>query len=111
MAAKHLSRVERRNPINSYHKITFEELKKQVPGFDWEAFYNAVGINGIKELNLAHPEAIKEAIAVINETPMDELIAYLQWRAMRSTSNELSDDIEAETFAFYGTVLSGKKVH
>ena len=110
IAAKHLSRVERRNPINSYHKITFEELKKQTPGFDWDAFYNALGINSITELNLAHPEAIKEAVAVINDTPMDELVAYLQWRAMRSTSNELSDDIEAETFAFYGTVLSGKKV-
>ena len=41
IAAKHLSRVERRNPLNSYHKVTFEELNKQVPGFDWSAFYNA----------------------------------------------------------------------
>lgn len=110
IAAKHLSRVERRNPLNSYHKITFDELNRQIPGFDWSAFYNALGINGIKEVNLAHPEAIKEAVAIINDTPMEELIAYLQWRAMRSTSNELSDEIEAETFAFYGTVISGKKV-
>ena len=110
MAAKHLSRVERRNPINSYHKMSFDELKKEIPGFDWERFYSALGINGIETVNLAHPEAIKEAVAVINEVPMNELVAYLQWRAMRSTSNELSDDIEAETFAFYGTVISGKKV-
>ena len=110
MAAKHISRVERRNPLNSYHKISFEELKKEIPGFNWEAFYNELGIKGIKDINLAHPEAIKEAVAVINDAPMNELIAYLQWRAMRSTSNELSDDIEAETFAFYGTVISGKKV-
>ena len=110
IAAKHLSRVERRNPLNSYHKITFDELNRQIPGFDWSAFYNALGINGIKEVNLAHPEAIKEAVAIINNAPMEELIAYLQWRAMRSTSNELSDEIEAETFAFYGTVISGKKV-
>ena len=110
IAAKHLSRVERRNPLNSYHKITFDELNRQIPGFDWSAFYNALGINGIKEVNLAHPEAIKEAVAIINDAPMEELIAYLQWRAMRSTSNELSDEIEAETFAFYGTVISGKKV-
>ena len=110
IAAKHLSRVERRNPLNSYHKITFDELNRQIPGFDWSAFYHALGINGIKEVNLAHPEAIKEAVAIINDAPMEELIAYLQWRAMRSTSNELSDEIEAETFAFYGTVISGKKV-
>ena len=110
IAAKHLSRVERRNPLNSYHKITYSELKEQIPGFDWDTFYALLGINGIEHINLAHPDAVKEAVAVINETPMNELVAYLQWRVMRSTASELSDDIEAESFAFYGTVLSGKKV-
>lgn len=109
IAAKHLSRVERRNPLNSYHKMSYIELKNEIPGFDWDTFYSTLGINGIEEVNLAHPEAIKEAVAIIESLPMNEITAYLQWRAIRSTSNELSDAIEAETFAFYGTVLSGKK--
>ena len=110
IAAKHLSRVERRNPLNSYHKMSYNELKQTVPGIDWDTYYNILGINGIEQINLAHPEAIKEVAAIIKETPMDDLKAYLEWRIIRSTSNELTDDIEAETFAFYGTVLSGKKV-
>ncbi len=109
IAAKHLSRVERRNPLNSYHKMSYDELKKAVPGIDWDTYYNILGIEGIEHINLAHPEAIKEVAAIIKDTPMDDLKAYLEWRIIRSTSNELTDDIEAESFAFYGTVLSGKK--
>lgn len=110
LAAKHLSRVERRNPLNSYHKITFDELKKEIPGIDWANYFSILGINGIEVVNLAHPEAIKEVAAIIKESSLDNLKAYIEWKVIRSTSNELTDAIEAETFAFYGTVLSGKKV-
>ena len=110
LAAKHLSRVERRNPMNSYHKITYSELKKTIPTIDWDTYYSILGINGIEVLNLAHPEAIKEVAAIIKEMPLNDIKSYLEWRIIHSTSNELSDAIEEETFAFYGTVLSGKKV-
>ena len=110
LAAKHLSRVERRNPLNSYHKMSYAEMKKQVPSIDWDTFYSLLGINGIKDVNLAHPEAVKEAANIIDKMPLEKLIAYLQWRVIRSTANELTDAIEAESFAFYGTVISGKKV-
>ena len=110
IAAKHLSRVERRNPLNSYHKMSYAELKSTIPGINWDEYYSILGINGIEMLNLAHPEAVKEVAAIINEMPLESLKSYLQWRIVRSTSNELTDAIEEETFAFYGTVLSGKKV-
>ena len=110
IAAKHLSRVERRNPLNSYHKMSYAELKNTIPGINWDEYYSILGINGIEMLNLAHPEAVKEVAAIINEMPLESLKSYLQWRIVRSTSNELTDAIEEETFAFYGTVLSGKKV-
>ena len=110
LAAKHLSRVERRNPLNSYHKMSYAEMKKQIPSIDWDTFYSLLGINGIENINLAHPEAVKEAAKIIDKMPLEKLIAYLQWRVIRSTANELTDAIEAESFAFYGTVISGKKV-
>ena len=110
LAAKHLSRVERRDPMNSYHKMTYSEFKNTIPGIDWDTYYNILGINDIETLNLAHPNAIKEVAAIIKDTPLNEIKSYLEWRIIHSTSNELSDAIEEETFAFYGTVLSGKKV-
>ena len=110
LAAKHLSRVERRNPLNSYHKMSYAEMKKQIPSIDWDTFYSLLGINGIENINLAHPEAVKEAAKIIDKMPLEKLIAYLQWRVILSTANELTDAIEAESFAFYGTVISGKKV-
>ena len=110
LATKHLSRVERRDPMNSYHKMSYADFKKEIPGIDWDTYYSILGINGIEELNLAHPAGVKEAAAIIDDTPLDKLKAYLEWKIIRSTSNELTDAIEAETFAFYGTVLSGKKV-
>jgi putative endopeptidase len=83
IAAKHLSRVERRNPLNSYHKMTYAELKNTIPGINWDEYYSILGINGIEVLNLAHPEAIKEVAAIIADTPLDDLKAYLEWRVIR----------------------------
>ena len=109
LAKKSFNAVEHRNPAANYHMLTLDELKKQIPGFDWDAYISAVGVKGVTSLNVSQIEPVQEAVAIINELPLDKQKAYLQWKLIDSAANYLSDDFVAESFNFYGKVMSGKK--
>lgn len=109
LAKKSFNAVEQRNPAANYHMLTLDELKKQIPGFDWDAYINAVGVKGVTSLNVSQIEPVQEAVAIINELPMDKQKAYLQWKLIDSAASYLSDAFVAQNFEFYGKVMSGKK--
>ena len=109
IAAKSLSRVERRNPLNSYHLMSYAELKEQFPAIEWDSFFAPLGLNDIEEINVAQPAPIAEVSEIINNTPMSDIIAYIQWRIISSTTNELSDEIGELAFDFYGRTMSGRQ--
>lgn len=111
IADKSLSRVERRNPANSYHPMSYDKVKEEFPTMLWDAFFAPLGINPaeIKEINVGQPAAIAEVAAIIESAPLSDIKAYMQWRIMASTASELSDEIEELAFDFYGRTMSGKK--
>ena len=109
LAKKSFNAVEQRNPAANYHMLTLDELKKQIPGFDWDAYISAVGVKGVTSLNVSQIEPVQEAVAIINELPMDKQKAYLQWKLIDSAASYLSDAFVAQNFEFYGKVMSGKK--
>lgn len=109
LADKSFSATEQRNPAANYHKMTMEELKAQFPGIDWENYFSILGINGLKELSVSQLEPIQEVARIVNEEPVENLIAYLQWHLLDGSANELSDAFADESFDFYGRILSGRK--
>ncbi|MBR3860248.1 MAG: M13 family metallopeptidase [Bacteroidaceae bacterium] len=109
LADKSFSATDQRNPAANYHKMTMEELKAQFPGIDWENYFSILGINGLKELSVSQLEPIQEVARIVNEEPVENLIAYLQWHLLDGSANELSDAFADESFDFYGRTLSGRK--
>ena len=101
--------VEQRNPAANYHMMTLDELKKEIPAFDWDAYLAKLGLQGVTSLNVSQVEPVKEAVAIINTVPMDKQVAYLQWKLIDSAASYLSADFDEQNFAFYGKVMSGKK--
>ncbi len=100
--------TEQRDPAANYHKMTLEALKNDIPGFDWDAFLNGLGVQ-ITELSVAQIAPVKEAVKIINDTPMEKQAAYLQWKLIDRAAGYLSDPFVEEDFAFYGTTMAGKK--
>ena len=109
LAQKSFSAVEQRDPAANYHKLTLDELKKEIPGFDWEAYLVKLGAKGVTALNVAQLEPVKEAVAIINTLPMDKQKAYLQWKLIDDAAVYLSTDFVEENFDFYGKVMAGKQ--
>ena len=109
IAKASFSAVEQRNPAANYHKMSLDELKKEIPGIDWDAFLNGIGVKGVTELSVSQVEPIKEVEKIINSLPVENQIAYMQWSLIDRAAGYLSDDLVAQDF--YGKTLSGKQAN
>ena len=103
------SMTELRDPEANYNKISYEELKQQFPGIDWDAYFQNIGMEGVREVCLGQPAAIHEVEAVLKEEPVEALQNVYLWHAMNMASSYIDDESRAMNFAFYGTAMSGKQ--
>ena len=69
--------VELRDPASNYHKMSYDELKKEYTGFDWDKYMSINYITDLKEISVGQPEALKEAIAVLNDAPLDLSLIHI----------------------------------
>ncbi len=104
-----LSAAERRDPEANYHKMSYAELKKQVPGVDWDAFMTGLGIQAPAELNVEQVEPVRVVGKLISSLPLSKHVSYLEYNLLDAASSTLSDDFVDAHFDFYGKVLSGRQ--
>ena len=107
IAQKSFDNVQLRDPAANYHKFTYDSLKSEYPSLPWDIFFDKLGIKDIAELNVSQTEPIAEVASILNDTPLEDIIAYLQWNIINSTAGELNDELSAQNFDFYGRTLSG----
>ncbi len=109
LAKASFSAVEQRNPAGNYHKMTIQEVKKEFPGINWDAYFQGIGLKNVKEMSISQIEPVKEVEKIINTLPKEDQVAYLQWKLIDQAASYLSDDLYAQNFDFYGKTLSGKQ--
>ena len=105
------SAAELRNPEANYHKMSYADLKKQIPGIDWDAFMTGLGIQAPAELNVEQVEPIQEVARLISALPVSKHVSYLEYNLLDAAASCLSDDFVAARFDFYGKVMSGRQVN
>lgn len=103
------SMTELRDPEANYNKLTFEELKQQFAGIDWEGFFNNLGAKGVREVCLGQPVAIHEVEKILKEETPEALQNVYLWHALDMASSYIDDASRALNFAFYGKAMSGKQ--
>lgn len=111
IAQASFSAVDRRDPEANYHKISYADLKKQIPGIDWDAYLKGLGMKEVNELNVERLEPIQKVGELMNTLPVSKHISYLQYNLIDAAAPYLSDDFVAARFDFYGKVLSGRQVN
>ncbi|WP_417128252.1 M13 family metallopeptidase [Phocaeicola sp.] len=105
------SATELRDPEANYHKMSFDELKKNIAGIDWDAYMKGLGIQAPAELNVEQVEPIQEVARLMNTLPLSKHVSYLEYNLLDAAASCLSDDFVAARFDFYGKVLSGRQVN
>ncbi|MDD4054632.1 MAG: M13 family metallopeptidase [Bacteroides sp.] len=101
------SRVSLRDPHANYNKFSLEVLKEDFSTFEWDDFLKGVGLSSTQEIIVGQPETLKKAFQLMDEKPLEDQIAYLQWNLINSAASYLSDDFVNQNFDFYGKTMSG----
>ncbi len=107
LAKSSMTRVESRNPDNTYHKMQIAELSGITPHFAWVSFLDGVGAPRVSEMNIAQPDFFKEMDAVLVSVPLNDWKIYLRWHVIHSAAPALSSKFVDENFNFYGRQLQG----
>jgi endothelin-converting enzyme/putative endopeptidase len=107
LAKASLTRVQRRDPHNVYHKMTLAELRGLVPAIDWPAYFATQGAPGVASLNVSQPEFMKAVQAELTTEPVEALQAYLRFHLATAAAPSLSEPFRQAQFDFFSTTLRG----
>ena len=107
LARASLTRVERRDPYNLYHKMAPSKLETLTPSFDWRRYLGDNGLSKIKSINVTEPKFFKALNTQIATVPLSDWKTYLRWHAVHSKAPYLSKSFVTEDFNFYRKTLRG----
>ena len=102
------SMTELRDPEANYHKMSYDQLKKDFAGIDWDVYLHIFGISGLKDVIVGQPEAIHEVEKILAEETPEALQNVYLWHAIDMAAGYVDDESRNLSFAFWGTALSGK---
>ncbi len=108
MAKSFYTKEKLRDPLANYHKKSLAELKQEITGFDWNAYFDARGVK-TEFINIEQVEPIIESVAIINDTDLELIKTYLKFRIINGSSALLDDKTYDIAFDFYNRVLSDQK--
>jgi putative endopeptidase len=103
------SRLERRDPNANYNKMSLSDLKALSPGFDWDIYFDELGVSGLKEINVGQTEFIAGISPIMNDFSVDDWKDYLNWKLLDYSADYLSNAFVNQNFEFFGKTLSGNE--
>jgi len=108
LAGASLDNVALRDPKATDHKMSFDELRKLTPAFDWAAYADAAGF-ARSDVNAQEPKFLQEVDRQLRETSIADWKTYLRWQVIASAAPSLSSDLVKESFDFNQGYLQGAK--
>ncbi len=109
LAKASLSRVDRRDPYKTFHKMTVAQLSALTPVVDWPAFFSAQGVPDAGTLNVSQPLFQKALQVELATEPVAALKAYLRFHALDAAAPALASPFATAQFDFFGAYLRGAK--
>jgi len=80
IARIHWTKVENRDPVKTYQKITIKELPAFAPGFDWTAYLAAAGVSAkVSDVVLYQASYLKAFASLFATTPLPVWKDYFRW--------------------------------
>jgi putative endopeptidase len=107
LAKSHMSRVDRRSPDSTYHRLPRAKLKELMPSWPWDAYFTQMGIAQIADLNIASPAYFSGLEVLLKSIPLGDWRAYLWWHSVRLASPYLSTPFVNADFDFFSKTLAG----
>ncbi|MBP5258958.1 MAG: M13 family metallopeptidase [Prevotella sp.] len=105
------NRTELRDVEANYNKITRTDFESRYPSFHLTSFLNAEGVKTeyFEDMIIGQPLFLEGAERLFASVSTDELRAYMEWDAIMSAANYLSDEVVDAHFDFFGKTMRGSK--
>jgi putative endopeptidase len=107
LAEASLTRVERRDPEKTYHKMNRSDLKTLTPNWSWEDYFQEIGYTNIDTVDVSAPKFFETMSQALKETRIETWKTYVRWHVLNSAAPFLSDPFVEEDFNFKGRALQG----
>ncbi len=109
LAKRSKSRLERRDPNGNYNRMPLSELQELSPEFDWQLYFETVGLPEPGEINVSQTDFIASISDMMTTYDVEAWKTYLSWNMLDASANYLNDAIVEQNFDFFSRTLSGKE--
>jgi predicted metalloendopeptidase len=108
LARASMTGVERRDPQATNNRRTLSALRAEAPGFDWAAWFQAMGITpGERELGLSQPKFAQALARMAGSTPLPVWQSYLRVQLLDTLAPWLAPRFQQTHFQFHDQVQRG----
>ncbi len=112
MATETLGAVEYRDPQVLANKIPSNELSKEImPGFAWELYFEALGLDPQPVVNLVGPKYFRHLNGLLAQFSLADWRDYFRWHLITRSAPFLSSNFAEEDFDFFQRKLSGTQTN
>jgi putative endopeptidase len=102
------TKVQDRDPVATYNKMTIAELTALAPGFDWKAFLKAAKLEKLRTIVVAEKSAFPKIAKLVAGTPLSTLQAWEAFRTADDAAPYLSKPFADAYFELHNKTLSGQ---
>jgi putative endopeptidase len=109
LAQASLTRVERRDPYNTYHPMKLEQIDTLAPALEVGALLRAENSpeGSFGNINVGQPKFFEALQSELSTESLDNLKAYLTTHALNNAAISLSNNFETAQFDFFSKYLRG----
>ncbi len=108
IAKIHWTKVENRDPIKTYNKFEIPKFQALMPTYDWNGYLQETGVLGkIDYVIVSQPTFFSGMEELFKSIPLEDWKIYFQWHLINDSAAYLPKSFVDQSFAFYGTILSG----
>lgn len=104
-----MTRAEMRDYTKLYNIRTVEQLQKDYPAVNWTAYFEGMGLTGVKQVILEQPKVMAVANTLMTNLKEQQIRDYMATDLVLGSTSYLSDEIAEASFDFFGRMLSGQQ--
>jgi endothelin-converting enzyme/putative endopeptidase len=109
LATASLTRVERRDPYNTYHPMKIDAVDTIAPALELGAYLKQENVPAsvLANVDVAQPKFLAALQTELATEPLDNIKAYLRIHALNNAASGLSSNFEDARFDFYSKYMRG----
>jgi predicted metalloendopeptidase len=101
LAEASMTRVERRDPDATYHRMDPDQLKSLTPNFSWISYLHDIEAPSVVAVNIGQPKFFEALNAQLASVPISDWKTYLRWHLVHAAAPALASRFVQEDFEFF----------